>query len=111
GAACSLAAGGAVRAPAAGDPRLPGARRRGAADCPAGGDARPLRAPGALSILRGMRASAALLTLLAACVPPAHAQAPPRLEPGVTQELARWRTTHYRDARYALRLRIDARKA
>ena len=58
-----------------------------------------------------MRASAALLTLLAACVPPAHAQAPPRLEPGVTQELARWRTTHYRDARYALRLRIDARKA
>ncbi len=62
------------------------------------------------TILRGMRAGAALFILLAASVPPAHAQAPPRLEPGVSQELARWRARHYRDPRYALQLRLDERK-
>jgi aminopeptidase N len=57
-----------------------------------------------------MRAAAALLTLLAAHAPAASAQSPPRLEPGVSLELARWRAQHYRDPVYALELRIDARR-
>ena len=54
-----------------------------------------------------MRARAALFLLIAALGAPAQAQAPPRLEPGVSQELARWRARHYRDPRYDLRLRLD----
>ena len=54
-----------------------------------------------------MPAGAALLFLLAAALPPAFAQAPPPLEPGVSQDLARWRAQHYRDPRYALALEID----
>ncbi|MDH4324943.1 MAG: M1 family aminopeptidase [Betaproteobacteria bacterium] len=56
-----------------------------------------------------MRAGAALLLLLAAHLPAASGQSPPRLEPGVSQELARWRAQHYRDLRYALDARIDGR--
>lgn len=59
-----------------------------------------------------MRAGAAILLLMAAGAPAALAQgsgAPPRLEPGVSLELARWRAQHYRDLRYALQARIDAR--
>jgi aminopeptidase N len=55
-----------------------------------------------------MPAGAALLVLLlAAGIAPAAAQPPPALEPGVSQELARWRARHYRDPRYALQLQID----
>ena len=43
-------------------------------------------------------------------MPPIHAQPAPRLEPGVSQELAQWRTRQYRDLRYALELRLDERK-
>ncbi len=57
-----------------------------------------------------MRARAALLALLAACMPPAAAQPAPRLEPGVSQELAQWRARQYRNLRYALELRLDERK-
>ena len=57
-----------------------------------------------------MRACAAIVALLAACMPPVAAQGVPRLEPGVSQELAAWRTRHYRDLRYALELRLDERK-
>ena len=57
-----------------------------------------------------MRARAALVLLLAACMPPIHAQPAPRLDPGVSQELARWRTRQYRDLRYAIELRLDERK-
>jgi aminopeptidase N len=56
-----------------------------------------------------MRASAALLLLLAAHVTAASGQPPPRLEPGVSLELARWRAQHYRDLRYSLEARIDSR--
>jgi aminopeptidase N len=58
-----------------------------------------------------MRAGAAILVLMAAGAPGALAQgaAPPRLEPGVSLELARWRAQHYRDLRYDLEARIDAR--
>ena len=56
-----------------------------------------------------MRAGACLLILLAAHSPAAVAQTPPRLEPGVSQYLARWRAQHYRDLHYALRVRIDSR--
>jgi hypothetical protein len=42
-----------------------------------------------------MRAGAALLAMLAASATAAAApQSPPRLEPGVSQELARWRAQH-----------------
>ena len=58
-----------------------------------------------------MRAGAALLVLAAAHVPVASGQSPPRLEPGVSLELARWRAQHYRDPAYALELRIDTRRA
>jgi aminopeptidase N len=58
-----------------------------------------------------MRARVALSVLLAACMPPAYAQPAPRLEPGVSQELAQWRTRQYRDVRYALEMRLDERKA
>lgn len=51
--------------------------------------------------------AALLLVLLAAGISPAAAQSPPPLEPGVSQELARWRARHYRDPRYALQLRLD----
>ena len=54
-----------------------------------------------------MRARAALLALLAACMPSAAAQPVPKLEAGVSQELAAWRARHYRDLRYALELRLD----
>jgi aminopeptidase N len=54
--------------------------------------------------------AALLLLLLAAGLAPAHAQPAPRLEPGVSQDLARWRARHYRDPRYELRLRLDAAK-
>jgi len=57
-----------------------------------------------------MRARAALLALLAASMPHAAAQSIPRLEPGVSQELAAWRARHYRDLRYALELRLEERK-
>ena len=57
-----------------------------------------------------MRARVALSVLLAACMPPAFAQPAPRLEPGVSQELAQWRTRQYRDLRYALELQLDERK-
>ncbi len=57
-----------------------------------------------------MRACATLLVLLAACMPPAVAQLAPRLEPGVSQELAQWRARQYRDLRYALALKLDERK-
>lgn len=58
-----------------------------------------------------MRAGAAILLLMAAGAPAALAKggAPPRLEPGVSLELARWRAQHYRDLRYDLEARIDAR--
>ena len=56
------------------------------------------------------RACAALAVLLAACVPPAASQPAPRLEPGISQELAGWRTRHYRDLRYALQLQLDERR-
>ncbi|MGH8720440.1 MAG: hypothetical protein ACREU4_00545, partial [Burkholderiales bacterium] len=62
------------------------------------------------TILRRMRAGAALLALLAAHAPAASGQAPPRLDPGVSLELARWRAQHYRNPEYALELRIDARR-
>ncbi len=57
-----------------------------------------------------MRARVAFLVLLAACVPLATAQPAPRLETGVSQQLAVWRARHYRDLRYALELRLDERK-
>ena len=57
-----------------------------------------------------MRAGAALLVLLAAHIPAASGQSPPRLEPGVSLQLARWRAQHYRDPAYALELRIDTRR-
>jgi aminopeptidase N len=57
-----------------------------------------------------MRARATLLGLLAACASSAPAQVPPRLEPGVSLELARWRAAHYREPRYALDLRLDPRR-
>jgi aminopeptidase N len=57
-----------------------------------------------------MRARAALLALLAASTLPALAQKPPPPEPGVPLELARWRAQHYREPRYAIDLRIDARQ-
>jgi aminopeptidase N len=57
-----------------------------------------------------MRARATLFGLLAACASAAPAQAPPRLEPGVSLELARWRTAQYREPRYALELRLDPRR-
>jgi aminopeptidase N len=57
-----------------------------------------------------MRAGAALLIVLAAHIPAASGQSPPRLEPGVSLELARWRAQHYRDPVYALELRIDPRR-
>jgi aminopeptidase N len=56
-----------------------------------------------------MRACAALLVLLAAPMSAPLAQPAPRLEPGVSQELARWRARHYSGLRYALELRLDAR--
>jgi aminopeptidase N len=56
-----------------------------------------------------MRAGAALLILLAAHASLASAQPPPRLEPGVSLELARWRAQHYRELRYRLDARIDNR--
>lgn len=43
-------------------------------------------------------------------MPAASAQSSPRLEPGVSLELARWRAQHYRDPAYALELKIDARR-
>ena len=43
-------------------------------------------------------------------MPHAAAQSIPRLEPGVSQELAAWRARHYRDLRYALELRLEERK-
>ena len=58
-----------------------------------------------------MRARAALLVLLAASMSAPLAQPAPRLEPGVSQELARWRARHYSGLRYALELRLDARKS
>ena len=58
-----------------------------------------------------MRARAALLLLLAASMSAPHAQPAPRLEPGVSQELARWRARQLSALRYALELRLDARKA
>ncbi len=57
-----------------------------------------------------MRAGAALLVLLTAHTGAASGQSPPRLEPGVSLELAHWRAQHYRDPAYALDLRIDARR-
>ncbi len=57
-----------------------------------------------------MRAGAALLTLLAAAAPAGLAQSAPRLEPGVSLELARWRAALVREPRYALELRLDARR-
>jgi aminopeptidase N len=57
-----------------------------------------------------MHPRAALLGLLAACAASASAQAPPRLEPGVSLELARWRAAHYREPRYALQLQLDPRR-
>jgi aminopeptidase N len=58
-----------------------------------------------------MRARAALLVLLAASMSAPLAQPAPRLELGVSQELARWRARHYANLRYALELRLDAAKA
>ena len=43
-------------------------------------------------------------------MPPALAQPAPRLEPGISQQLAQWRARHYRGLRYALELRLDERK-
>jgi aminopeptidase N len=57
-----------------------------------------------------MRASAALLILLASGAPLSHAQKAPRLEAGVSQELARWRAGLVRSPAYALELRIDERR-
>jgi aminopeptidase N len=57
-----------------------------------------------------MQARAALLMLSAVLAAPASAQAPPRLVPGISQELARWRAQHYREPAYALELRIDPRR-
>jgi len=58
-----------------------------------------------------MRAGAALLAMLAASAAAAAApQSPPRLEPGVSQELARWRAQHYRDLRYGLEVGLDLRR-
>jgi aminopeptidase N len=57
-----------------------------------------------------MRAGVAVFLLVASFSAPAQAQTPPRLEPGVSQELARWRARHYREPRYALRLRLDEKK-
>jgi aminopeptidase N len=58
-----------------------------------------------------VQARAALLVLLAASMSAPLAQPAPRLEPGVSQELARWRARHYSNPRYALELRLDAAKA
>jgi aminopeptidase N len=57
-----------------------------------------------------MHARVALLLLSAALAAPAAAQAPPRLEPGVSHELARWRALHYRDPSYDLELHLDPRR-
>ncbi len=57
-----------------------------------------------------MRACAILPVLLAAFMPLATAQPAPRLEPGVSQELARWRAGQIRNLHYALELRLDERK-
>ncbi len=43
-------------------------------------------------------------------MPAALAQPAPRLEPGISQQLAQWRARQYRDLRYALELRLDERK-
>jgi aminopeptidase N len=57
-----------------------------------------------------MRARAALFVLLAAGAPASPAQSAPRLEPGVSLELARWRAVLVREPRYALELRLDVRR-
>jgi len=49
---------------------------------------------------------ATLLFLLAAAVP-AFSQGMPAIEPGVSQELARWRAAHYSDIRYKLNLTLE----
>lgn len=46
---------------------------------------------------------------LGLCLMAVTAQAAPASEPGVSRELARWRTAHYRDVRYVLALRIAER--
>jgi aminopeptidase N len=43
-------------------------------------------------------------------MPASIAQPAPRLEPGVSQELATWRARQVRDLRYSLELRLDERK-
>jgi len=58
-----------------------------------------------------MRAGAALLILLATGATLSHAQKPPRLEPGVSLELARWRASLVREPAYMLELRLDERRA
>jgi aminopeptidase N len=58
-----------------------------------------------------VQARAALLVLLAASMSAPLAQPAPRLEPGVSHELARWRARHYANLRYALELRLDAARA
>jgi aminopeptidase N len=57
-----------------------------------------------------VQARAALLVALAASMSASLAQPAPRLEPGVSQELARWRARHYGELRYALDLRLNAGK-
>jgi len=58
-----------------------------------------------------MRAGAALLILLASIATLAQAQKPPRLEPGVSLELARWRAGLVREPSYELELHLDVRRA
>ncbi|HEX5091551.1 MAG TPA: M1 family aminopeptidase [Burkholderiales bacterium] len=57
-----------------------------------------------------MRAGAALLILLACGAPASQAQKPPRLEAGVSLELARWRAGLVGKPSYALELRLDERR-
>ncbi|MGH8704358.1 MAG: M1 family metallopeptidase, partial [Burkholderiales bacterium] len=62
---------------------------------------------------RGAARSAVLALLAASLLMPELAKAAaargamPALEPGVSRELARWRSRHYRDVHYAVQLRLE----
>ena len=48
-----------------------------------------------------------LLAIISCCIMGASAETPPPIEPGVSQELARWRAAHYSDVRYKLNLTLE----
>src|SRR5688572_33212667 len=51
---------------------------------------------------------AIILAIVASClVMNTSAQVPPPIEPGVSQDLAKWRAAHYSDVRYKLNLTLE----